>query len=161
MPSFRLTTTPRWKGNSLCIPVHLSLQLSHTLIDLNHHNRYSWFTARATNVGTLPSLFNSAPGSLTEVGTLYNSAGDSLPLPTSPSPSPSQALSPSVGSSNAPSPSSQVASPSPSLSGSSPTAASPTPSLSGSSPKHEPSPGKSSASGLVHPLALIRSLLFA
>lgn len=53
--------------------------------------RYAWFTARATNVGTLPSLFNSDPGSLTEVGQLYNTyllnasnpTQPTVPIPTS------------------------------------------------------------------------------
>jgi hypothetical protein len=40
--------------------------------------RYAWFTARATNVGTVPSLLNSAAGSLTQVGAFYNSKGDRL-----------------------------------------------------------------------------------
>jgi hypothetical protein len=40
--------------------------------------RYSWFSARATNVGTEPSLFNAGAGSLTAVGKLYNSKGDRL-----------------------------------------------------------------------------------
>lgn len=40
--------------------------------------RYAWFTARATNVGTAPSLLNSAAGSLTQVGAHYNSKGDRL-----------------------------------------------------------------------------------
>jgi len=41
--------------------------------------RYAWFTARATNVGTIPSLLTSAsPYQLTSVGAYYNSAGDML-----------------------------------------------------------------------------------
>jgi len=47
--------------------------------------RYSWFTARATNVGTLPSLLNAGAGSLTRVGTLYNSKGDALSADSTPS----------------------------------------------------------------------------
>jgi hypothetical protein len=41
--------------------------------------RYSWFTARATNVGTVPSLLGPAEGQLTRVGAFYNLKGDHLP----------------------------------------------------------------------------------
>jgi hypothetical protein len=36
-------------------------------------------------VGTLPSLFNAGAGSLTPVGTLYNSKGDALSADSTPS----------------------------------------------------------------------------
>lgn len=41
--------------------------------------RYAWFTARATNVGTAPSLLVDGKSTLTTVGGYYNREGDSLP----------------------------------------------------------------------------------
>jgi hypothetical protein len=67
------------------IPTEIDwMQIALQAIDSNPNvTRYAWFTARANNyVGTIPSLFTSStPTSLTQVGVLYNSAGNFLVSP--------------------------------------------------------------------------------
>lgn len=60
-------------------------------------DRYAWFTARATNVGTIPSLFASGAGVLTNVGRLYNSNGVMIPTGGGGGPLPSSSTGPTGG----------------------------------------------------------------
>ncbi len=57
------------------------LWMSRVLASLDSNvnvERYAWFTARATNVGTIPSLLYTSAGNLTQVGAFYNAKGDRL-----------------------------------------------------------------------------------